>query len=77
MVRHIDDYGVLLLIAVNNLVNHRVVVGCGVVVVSQHILPLLAEVMPIVIGSGKVSAVFGEARLIVDVLAHEVVDDEG
>ena len=79
VVGHVDDDGILLLEAANDLVDDGVVVESGIVVPHQLLLPVrrhLRAVLLIVVGR-EVGLLLRVARVVVHVLPQEVEDDQG
>ena len=73
MVRHIDDDGVLMLKPTDNLVNNRVVIKHGIVIVGIDLQPFRCQfLVRIVSGSEFPSGLHRETSPIVHMLSHQM-----
>src|SRR5574344_489911 len=77
MVGHIDDDGIFVFKATDNLIDHRVVVEHSIIIVGIDLLTLWRQVCAVIVGRSKLPTGFHrEARTVINVLAHEMEDGE-
>ena len=74
MVGHVDDHRILRLIALDNSIDDGVIIGCGIVIVSQALQLCPVQVGTVVVSGDKLLSLLGETGDIIHMLAHEVVD---
>ena len=76
IIRHIDHNGILILETAQYLIDNRVVIQCGIVVVGQNVEILFRQVGTVVVFSRPFPLLIRITGVVVDMLPHHVEDNQ-